>query len=132
MGFELPEVPYIQPAESLGVGSADLEKAVIRELNIPQSSAEIANFPKFTGFAKYIDEREACSACYGSLAHALKRMGERGELYGVKSKLYIGQYYKGKCMDGIGIGSCTGGFQKHVKGCPPNAKEIIEYLEEHI
>lgn len=132
MGFELPEVPYIQMAEALGVGSTHLEKAVIRELNNPQNSAKIVNLPKHAGFAKYVDEREACSACYGSLVHALERMRERGELDRMKSKLYIGQYYKGKCLDGIGVGSCTGGFPNHVRGCPPQAKEIIEYLEKHI
>ncbi|HEX7715220.1 MAG TPA: DUF362 domain-containing protein [Bacillota bacterium] len=131
MGFELPEVPYIQMAEALGVGSAALEKAVIRELNAPQSIVEIGNFPKFHEFAKYIDEREACSACYGSLVYALERMGNRGELDRLKAKLYIGQYYRGKCMDGIGIGSCTSGFQYCIGGCPPKAKDIIDYLEKH-
>jgi uncharacterized protein (DUF362 family) len=130
MGFDLAEVPYIQLAESIGVGSANVENAVIHELNNVQNAADISNTPKFSGFAKYIEEREACSACYGSLVHALQRLRERGDLPKLKSKLYIGQFYRGKCSEGIGIGTCTGSFPNHVAGCPPKAKDILEYLEK--
>jgi len=47
----------------------------------------------------------------------------------LKEKLYIGQNYKNKQYDGIGIGVCTSGFSKYVKGCPPKARDIVEYLE---
>jgi hypothetical protein len=130
MGFELAEVPYIQLAASLGVGSADLETAVIHELNNDKSSPEILGIHKFDGYAQYIEEREACSACYGSLVHALERLREHGKLSKVKSKLYIGQYYQQKSLDGIGIGSCTKGFQQYIQGCPPTAKTIIAYFEK--
>lgn len=131
IGFELGEVPYIQIAESLGVGSANLENANVHELNHAQSSPEISNIPKFAGFAEYIEEREACSACYGSLVHALDRLRERGELNKLKSKLYIGQYYRGECLEGIGIGSCTRDFHRCIIGCPPKAKDILDYLEKN-
>jgi Uncharacterized conserved protein len=132
MGFDLTEIPYIQIAESMGAGSADLRKAAIHELNNGASAPKISNFPKFGGFAKYIEEREACSACYGSLVHALERIREQGGLGKVRSKLYVGQHYRGKCLDGIGIGTCTQSFRHYIQGCPPKARDIIEYLEREV
>jgi uncharacterized protein (DUF362 family) len=130
MGFEVAEIPYIQIAESLGVGNANLDNAVIRELNAAQNGPDILNIPRFNGFAKYVEEREACSACYGSLMHALERLRQDGELDKVKSKLYIGQYYRGKSLAGIGIGSCTNSFHDCIQGCPPKARDIIGYLRK--
>jgi hypothetical protein len=45
----------------------------------------------------------------------------------------IGPYYRGKCVadNGIGIGSCTKGFHHNIQGCPPKAKDILEYLEKN-
>ena len=82
--------------------------------------------------SRYIVEDSACSACYGSLIYALERLDEKGHLNRLKEKIYIGQNFKNKRYDGIGIGSCTSGFDKYVRGCPPKAKDIVEYLEEHI
>jgi hypothetical protein len=45
-------------------------------------------------------------------------------------KLYIGQGYKGREGDGIGIGSCTRGFSTSLPGCPPKARDIVEFLEK--
>jgi uncharacterized protein (DUF362 family) len=131
IGFELAEVPYIQIAESIGVGSTNLESAVVYELNNDKNSPGIPNIHKFGGYSQYIEEREACSACYGSLVHAMERLREHGRLSKVKSKLYIGQYYQGKCLDGIGIGSCTKDFQHFIQGCPPKAKDIIDHFEKN-
>ncbi|MGI6066800.1 MAG: hypothetical protein ACOYI2_09980 [Bacillota bacterium] len=40
--------------------------------------------------------------------------------------------FKNKQYDGLGIGACTSGFDKCVKGCPPKARDIVEYLESLI
>ena len=130
MGFDLDEIPYIKLAESLGVGSTNLHNALVQELNTAQNSPAISNIREFDDFAKYIVADGACSACYGSLIHALARLSERGELQNLKSKLYIGQYYRGKSRLGIGIGSCTKDFSACILGCPPKAKHIIDYLKE--
>jgi uncharacterized protein (DUF362 family) len=129
MGYDQADIPYLHLAASIGVGSDDLGNAVVHELNNDQISPEILNLHKFQGYAEYIEEQEACSACYGSLVHALERLREYGNLSKIKSKLYIGQYFKEKCLDGIGIGSCTMGFAECVRGCPPKARDIVAYLE---
>ncbi len=129
MGFSLDEIPYIGLAEKLGVGSTDLTHADIRELNRDNGTKRIVSSRKAQQLARYINEDSACSACYGSLIHALERLNERGRLSKLQDKFYIGQNFKGKKLEGTGIGSCTSGFAKCVHGCPPKAIDIIEYLE---
>lgn len=131
LGFDLSDVPYIKIAAALGVGNADAAHAVIRELNKDTVVNRRASTGKVRQLAKYIEEDCACSACYGTLIHALGRLEERGELHGLIAKCCIGQHFRGKKGDGIGIGACTSGFAKHVAGCPPTAKDILAYLEEN-
>ena len=133
MGFSPDEIPYIGMAEKLGVGSMDLAHANIIELNkgSDQGMKKVSSSRKAQQLARYICEDSACSACYGSLIHALCRLEEKGCLDGLKEKLYIGQNYKGKKFDGTGIGSCTSGFGRCVPGCPPKAIDIVGYLQRN-
>jgi uncharacterized protein (DUF362 family) len=181
MGFKLDEIPYIMMAERIGAGSTDISNADILELNKDNS----VNNPLFSREARrlteYIREDSACSACYGSLVHALDRLDRKGLLIRLDSKLYIGQGFKkmrhshgengrspegkghgigadghgfgyigqgfgikehdfggkvngagNKQCVGIGIGSCAAGLDKHVAGCPPKARDIVEYLENYL
>ncbi|HHV97050.1 MAG TPA: DUF362 domain-containing protein [Clostridiaceae bacterium] len=136
MGFSVEEIPYIIIAENIGVGTADLENADIFELNElnKDSETKYSKTRKLTPsrrvqqLSRYIVEDSACSACYGSLIYALERLDEKGLLRKLKQKLYIGQNFKNRRCDGIGIGSCTSEFNKHVKGCPPKARDIVEFL----
>jgi len=130
MGFSIDEVPYITMAEAIGVGSADLSKADIVELNKDNGSRKLTPSRRVQQLARHIVEDSACSACYGSLIYALERLDEKGLLSRLKEKLYIGQNFKNKRHDGIGIGACTSGFDKCVKGCPPKARDIVEFLEK--
>jgi hypothetical protein len=132
MGYDLEEVPYIQIAERIGVGSANVEKAEIIELNKDQNVKPLPRSRKIQQLAKYIEEKDACSACYGSLVHALERLNERGTLNRLKNKIYIGQGYKDEDIKGVGIGICTKGAEHSIVGCPPKAKDIVEYLEKII
>lgn len=134
MGFSIEEIPYISMAERIGIGTADLSKADIIELNRDTGSIKLTPSGKVRQLAAHIVEDSACSACYGSLIYALERLHEKGLLSKLKDKLYIGQGHKNKRHDGvgIGIGSCTSGFEKHVGGCPPKARDIVEYLESLI
>jgi uncharacterized protein (DUF362 family) len=129
MGFTLDEIPYIGLAEKLGVGSTDLANADIWEMNRDNGIRKIVSSRRVQQLARYISEDSACSACYGSLIHALERLDERGWLSKLQNKFYIGQNFKGKKLEGTGIGSCTSGFEKCIHGCPPKAIDIIEYLE---
>ncbi|PRX21801.1 uncharacterized protein (DUF362 family) [Orenia metallireducens] len=132
MGHNLDDVPYIKMAEAIGVGSTAIEKAVIIELNKDQGVQLIKPSRKIKGLAKYIEEADACSACYGSLIHALKRLDEQGRLRGLKEKIYIGQGYQNQELIGLGVGVCTRGATKNIKGCPPKAKDIIEFIEKNL
>lgn len=132
MGFEIEEIPYIPMAERIGVGTADLEHADIVELNKDSGSRKLTPSRRVQQLSKHIVEDAACSACYGSLIYALERLSEKGLLNRFKEKFYIGQNFKNKRYDGFGIGTCASGFDKCVKGCPPKARDIVEYLEKHL
>lgn len=128
MGFDRREVAYIDMAAKLGVGNPDTAAANIVELNEAAGASAPVSGRKAKSLEGYVTQSSACSACYASVIHALARMQERGELRRLKDKLYIGQDFKGKSCDGIGIGQCTCGFERYVKGCPPKAIDIINYL----
>ena len=130
MGFDLDEIPYLQIAEKIGIGSADIRRADIVELNKDNGVREVSRSRKIERLSRYVVEKEACSACYGSLIHALTRLDERGSLHRLKDKIHIGQGYKGQQGSGIGIGTCAGGFSHNISGCPPKAKDIVRYMEE--
>lgn len=130
LGFEPEEVPYIGMAEKYGVGSADLSKAKITELNENSDAGSIVSSRKVEGLVKQVVSAEACSACYGSLVHSLARLREKGTDISRLGKLYIGQGFKGKIQEGTGIGSCTAGFSKCLPGCPPKARDIIDFLDK--
>jgi uncharacterized protein (DUF362 family) len=129
LGFSIEEVPYIGMAEDIGVGTADLANAEIIELNKDKGTRKLKPSRRVQQLSRHIVEDSACSACYGSLIYALERLDEKGLLGKLKEKLYIGQNFKKKQHNGLGIGACTSGFAKCVKGCPPKARDIVEYLE---
>lgn len=133
MGLSPHEVEYISIAESLGIGSTNLDNAVIKEFGdenkkktLNHSSNVVANLKR------YIKEKDACSACYGSLIHALHRLDEKGLLGKLQNKVYIGQGYKKTELEGIGIGSCTAYLTSTLPGCPPRAVDILKFLEDEL
>ncbi len=131
MGVDLDEVPYIGMAEELGVGSTDVASAKITYLNQPKALKKQPRMSrrvqKLAGYAEPVD---ACSACYGSLIHALNRLDEQGALRGKKEKIAIGQGYRGK-TGRLGVGQCTKGFDCSLAGCPPRAADILKFLEDN-
>ena len=80
--------------------------------------------------AAYTAPQDACSACYGSLIYALDRMSDMGYLRKGLPSIAIGQGYKNKYGE-IGVGQCTRCFKKTLKGCPPKAADIVEFLQEN-
>lgn len=131
LGFATDDIAYIGVAARMGAGSADLGQAVIREYDVGLKTGD-----HFTpsGKARRLGEkvlaRQACSACYGSLIHALQRLADQGRLGGLKAPLHIGQGFRGEHIDGIGIGSCTSGCSRSLPGCPPTAKTIVDFLDK--
>lgn len=130
MGCSVQEVPYIRLAEQLGTGCADTSQANLIMLNEDRTAC--GQFPltrRVQSLAGYIDSREACSACYGSLIYALDRLNSHGQLRGKKQEICIGQGFKDQSGE-IGIGQCTACFSKTLKGCPPKTIDIVEFLEK--
>nr|WP_122012511.1 DUF362 domain-containing protein [Maliibacterium massiliense] len=130
MGIDVADVHYIGLAEKLGSGSARIDADSVIDINQDtyQGKRPVTS-RSAQRLAKYIAEDQACSACYGSLIHALYRLDEMGQLHRIKQKICIGQGYKGKDLDGcVGVGNCTRGCARHVGGCPPRADKIMEML----
>ena len=133
MGVDLDEVPYIRLAEQLGVGSTQLKAAHLIELNEPFSAAGKPPRPtrRIEKLAKYAAPKDACSACYGSLIHALNRLDAEGALRRLRTPVCIGQGYQGK-TGALGVGRCTAMCGKSLPGCPPKASDILAFLEQSL
>jgi len=132
MGFSTEEVPYIGMAERLGVGCADLSRAKIVALNeasVPEAAQQVTR--KIKRLAAHVHPDSACSACYGQLIYALNKLDQEGLLRKLEQKICIGQRYKGKSGE-LGVGSCTRCFASNLRGCPPAAAEIYQFLEEQL
>ncbi|MDR1985911.1 MAG: DUF362 domain-containing protein [Treponema sp.] len=130
LGYTPGQIPYLGMAEQLGVGTADLSCATIRELSAPAPAAGPRFQPglKVKGLAAFIQEDQACSACYAALIFALSRMSE-GERRRLPGLIGIGQGFKGK-RGNLGAGNCTRGFTASVPGCPPGAVEVLDFLRK--
>ena len=127
MGYAPEEIPYITIAAAYSGRSARLEDLEIIELNKPEKGSARA---KGTAgrLATHTDPDEACSACYASLIHALKRLDDEGGLGKLKGRrIAVGQGWRGKSMD-IGSGACCQKALHGVKGCPPSASDILDML----
>jgi hypothetical protein len=127
MGLDTEDVPYIGLAEEWGAGSTAVTAEDIIRLNEPAAARE---YPQPSGkvqkLTRNVHADSACSACFGTLVRALHIADEEG--IRSKGKIYIGQGYQGKTMDGLGIGKCCAGAQRCVKGCPPTASAILDEL----
>ena len=125
MGLSLKRVPYIELAEEYGGGSTKLNAEDIVNLNEPEESIP---YPRpsglVAGLTKGVQQDCACSACFAGLVRALhaSRRGRPGNIC-------IGQGWRGKSFDGLGIGNCCRGAKDYVPGCPPTASEIVQKLD---
>jgi Uncharacterized conserved protein len=133
IGYSADDIEYIKIAESMGVGSIDLDSAEIIE-----HSEDLKNGSRFKPslqaerLTKNVVSMDACSACFGSLVHALQRIDDRGDLKRITEKICIGQGYRTTECSGLGIGNCTHNSGDYVKGCPPSAADILEFLDGHL
>jgi len=130
LGYSTEDVEYIEIADKIGVGNKDFEQNKLIEINKDKAEKIDHSSRIIQKLAEKINDKDACSACYGSLVYALKRIEEKGELYKIKDKISIGQGYKDKRTDGLGVGMCCKDAEKAVLGCPPAAKDILDFLEE--
>jgi len=72
--------------------------------------------------------QQFCSVCFATLVHSMHRSGGN---FSKGKKVCIGQGFRGKSSDHLGIGNCTKGFNSFVKGCPPKAADILAFFKDH-
>ncbi|MDR2571386.1 MAG: DUF362 domain-containing protein [Oscillospiraceae bacterium] len=126
IGYHPDEIEYLSYGKKIGLGNYYTNDTKTVELNAQNKySADIRSIRTADKYKSIINEDAACSACYSSLIYALHR--QRGRV-NTSDKIHIGQGFKQKNGQGIGIGTCTKGFSKNVPGCPPKATEIIKAL----
>jgi hypothetical protein len=114
----------------LGVGSANLINAKVRDLNKAGEAAteKVAPSGKVRSLGAHISEAEACSACYASLVFALSRL-DPNEMARLKEKVCVGQGFLGK-EGKLGVGQCCAGFSTYCPGCPPSGADILAFLHK--
>jgi len=131
LGLDPASVDYIGMAEELGVGCSGLESAVVTELGKESMRRALVPDPgSRERLAGRVEARDACSACYGGLLHALRRLEEEGRLDRLEGKIRIGQGFRGVDGEGIGVGRCAAGFGRNLPGCPPTARRILSFLAD--
>lgn len=129
IGIDPLSVDYIRLAEQLGVGRS--EPASVIELGVPtvrHGGAVVGSI--VAGLLRRVHQRQACSACLGSLVHALYRLKESGNRGVLNLDIHIGQGYRGVQIDGLGVGDCARLAAQNVPGCPPRAEDIVRRLQE--
>ncbi len=134
-------VKYIAIAESYGVGTSSVSKEDITNpggrqkqtvVNIGSRNETEASAVK-NWINKIVDQRSACSACFGNLAGALRRIKaanpEAVDRF-TRGSICIGQDFRGTDLpEGkIGVGICTKGAPVFINGCPPSERAIMDFL----
>jgi uncharacterized protein (DUF362 family) len=126
IGYKPEDIEYLALAKGLGVGGFYSAATKLVELNAQEKPVRKPRASRKTErYLANVEEDAACSACYSSLMYAMHRLGGRAQA----GKIHIGQGFKGKTGDGVGIGRCAAGVAKYVHGCPPKATDIIELLK---
>ncbi len=124
MGLGVKDVPYIELAEQYGAGLARWSENDLVLLNEP---ADADPYPAPTGtvarLTRNVRQNQACSACFAALVRALHAAGTTAN-----ERIYIGQGWQGRKLEGLGIGRCCAGATRCVMGCPPTADAIVRSL----
>jgi uncharacterized protein (DUF362 family) len=129
MGYDPDMIEHVDLAARYGVGTMDTAAARIREFGKPRfQKIPHRDDSRLRRLKAYISESQACSACYGSTIYALQRLEESRNLGNLVERICLGQGYRGKRVNGLGIGACTRDFSKFLDGCPPTARQIYEFL----
>ena len=132
LGHDPMKIEYLQIAKSLGIGSffdASTEICELQKEKRPQT--RMTNQSGLVRrFARNIDERNACSACYGALICALRQHSSMQSKDGGLDvgKIKIGQAFRTQKCAGFGVGNCCSGCDHYVPGCPPTASQILAML----
>lgn len=127
MGIDVHAVEYIPLAEKYGAGKMEFREGDIIQIN---RSGLTEEYTRASGLVRRlirnVQQRDACSPCFGNLVHALYRLEQEGTSF--TGPIAIGQGWQGKAFNGIGIGRCCDGAAKQLAGCPPSAEDIKRAL----
>lgn len=125
MGYHPDDIGYLKFAKQYNIGNYFGNDTEIIELNKDGKVVSVkSNSGVVKQLSRFIDEDSACSACYAALIHALDKSG-----FNPIEKIKIGQGYKNKKLNGVGVGNCTSGCGRYVKGCPPSALDIVNFFD---
>ena len=130
LGLQPADVGYLPLAERYGAGSLAWRPEDIVALNEPCPAAQSrADGRLVRELSRSVAAESACSACYGSLIRALYQYREQtGRTY--RGPVAIGQGFRGKVPEGLGVGACCRGAARSVSGGPPTAAAILRALRE--
>ena len=130
IGIKASDVDYIMESEKKGVGFSNIDDAEIIEINRNMDTASGSKQLEKLLFSDFVVEKDACAGCHAGLVHALSRLEDKDMMSSVDSKIYIGKYFRNKRSKttGIGIGDCCRNFDRYVKGCPPRAIDILDFI----
>jgi len=127
IGYKPDDIEYLSIGRKMMLGEYFSADTDVVELNSDQKPLCQAKSERIADrYSGMIEEDSACSVCYAALVFALHRTGGSNKAGG---RICIGQGFKGKSADCLGIGNCTKGFKKHISGCPPKASDILPFLK---
>lgn len=138
LGFFDEDVEYLSFSDKLGIGEGhtsdeeiiNLDDTAIEKISLNLAQSEIKKW-----IDSIVDQKSACSSCFGNLSSALRYMQEENPEIKTRSipSLCIGQEFKGKSLSSNrrGIGICTvSKGNKALQGCPPSRERIITFLKK--
>lgn len=138
LGFLDEDVEYLSFSDKLGIGEGHTSDEEV--INLDGTAIEkIFHSHVQSGVKKWIDstvdQRSACSSCFGHLSSALRYIQEEYPDRITQSfpSLCIGQEFKGKSLSSTqrGIGICTvSEGNKALRGCPPSKESILAFLKK--
>jgi len=125
IGYMPEEIEHLSLAMEYGVGQfADDNTKIIEINNGNKPKTRTTGSRQAQHLGQFINENGACSACYAALIFALHQTGRKN----FDGKIHIGQGFKGKNIEGIGVGNCAAGCRLSISGCPPKASDIAEFI----
>lgn len=130
LGHPWQRIEHLARARELNVGRALTSPDQVIEINSPQTPpGPFTPDRRLDHLARWVEAREACSICYGSLLFALDKLDRRGRLRALNTGICVGQGFKDREGMKIGIGSCAAGAEKNLPGCPPFSSKMVDYLD---
>ena len=138
LGLSDEDVAYLSTSDKLGIGEGhtsdeeiiNLDDTAIEEISLNQAQSEIKKW-----IDSIVDQKSACSSCFGNLSSALRYMQGKNPEIITRSipSLCIGQEFKGKSLSSNrrGIGICTvSKGNKALRGCPPSRESMLTFLKK--